>query len=362
MIKPIAANTRAAIGRALGQWYQSNRRVLPWRRTSDPYAIWVSEVMLQQTQVKTAISYYQRFMAQFPSVAVLAHADQQAVLKAWEGLGYYSRARNLHRAAQMVTHQMGGCLPTTWDDIRQLPGIGDYMAAAILSIAFGRPYAVVDGNVKRVVARLFCLETAVNIASGHKLFQNIAQQLLDVAAPGDHNQAMMELGALVCTPQKPLCPGCPVARYCRALKNKVVPHYPMRRKRAPIKEVGLVAGVVIKKGRILLVQRPEQGLLGGLWEFPNGEFAAGEAPVAACARVVRSAIQIEVNVLDQIAGIRHAYTHFKIEMSVFRCRWQSGRVRLDGPCAFRWVLPGALAQFPLHGAVQKILPHLGKLL
>lgn len=361
MIKPIAPSTRTAIRRALGRWYAKNRRTLPWRQSCDPYAIWVSEAMLQQTQVKTVIPYFERFMARFPNVAALAQADQQVVLKMWEGLGYYSRARNLHRAAGVVAHQMGGRVPENWDEIRQLPGIGDYMAAAILSIAFGQHFAVVDGNVKRVVARLFCVGTAVNLASGHKLFQNLAQQLLDTKIPGDHNQAMMELGALVCVPRKPRCSSCPVARFCQALKNKVVQDYPKRRKRAPIKEVNLVAGVVIKKGRILLIQRQPEGLLGGFWEFPNGHLADGDDPAVACARVVQSASGTTVNVIDHIADIRHAYTHFKLHMLVYGCHWQSGRVCLDGPRAFRWVLPGALAKFPLHGAVLKIVPHLGKL-
>lgn len=359
MAPSIAPSTRAAIRRALGRWYNQNKRILPWRLTSDPYAIWVSEAMLQQTQVKTVIPYYMRFMKQFPTVAALARADGQRVLKAWEGLGYYSRARNLHRAAVMVTRKMNGQIPTEWETIRQLPGIGDYMAAAILSIAYGQPWAVADGNVKRVVARLRCLNTEVNLASGHKVFQRFAQQLLDKKAPGDHNQAMMELGALICTPRNPGCPDCPVARYCQAKKSGVVEHYPKRRKRSPIKEVPFVSGVVIKNGRILLVQRPENGLLGGLWEFPMVSLHAQDNPVDRLVHHIEASTRLMVTVGEHLSVVRHTYTHFRLHLQVYRCRWRSGRVRLNGPSAFDWVTPGQLKEFPLHGAVHKVLPSLG---
>lgn len=355
----IAPSTCAAIRRALGKWYIKNKRMLPWRLTSDPYAIWVSEAMLQQTQVKTVIPYYLRFMKRFPTAAALAQADQQMVLKAWEGLGYYSRARNLHRAAAMVTQKMNGRMPSEWEVIRQLPGIGDYMAAAILSIAFGQPWAVVDGNVKRVVARLCCLDTAVNETSGYKVFQRLAQKLLDRQAPGDHNQAMMELGALVCTPRNPGCPNCPVAKYCQALKNRAVNRYPKRRKRTPIKEVPFVAGVVVKNGRILLVQRPEHGLLGGLWEFPMVSLTFQDDPVKSLARYIEEATRLTVTVGQHLIVVRHTYTHFKLHMQTYQCRWRAGRVCLNGPSAFHWVSPERLAEFPLHGAVHKILPSLG---
>lgn len=305
------------------------------------------------------IPYYQRFMKQFPTVAVLAQADRQQVLKAWEGLGYYSRARNLHRAAGMIMQEMNGQIPSEREAIRQLPGIGDYMAAAILSIAHEQPWAVVDGNVKRVVARLCCLETAVNLTSGHKVFQRLGQQLLDRKTPGDHNQAMMELGALLCTPRNPRCPDCPVARYCQALKNGAVDHYPKRRKRAPVKEVPYVAGIVVKNGKILLMQRPEHGLLGGLWEFPMVPLSSHANPVDSLTYYIETATRLDITVGEHLVAVRHAYTHFKMHLQVYRCRWRSGRVCLNGPSAFRWVVPERLKDFPLHKAVHKILPSLG---
>ncbi len=357
---PIPSRTVGAIQRALQRWYLDNRRDLPWRQTQDPYAIWVSEVMLQQTQVKTVLPFYQRFLETFPTVQLLADATLHAVLKAWEGLGYYSRARNLHRAAGIVASQMHGHLPRDWDPMKRLPGVGDYIAAAVLSIAFGRPHAVVDGNVKRVLSRLFLIDTPANQAVGHKVYQATAQRLLSHKSPGDHNQAVMELGALVCTPRQPACDSCPLSRFCRAAGSGRIDRYPLRIKKNAAPEHRLVCAVVVKHGRLLLIQRPSEGLLGGLWEFPSGPWESGEQATCACVDMVRSTVGLNVAPQDRLAGVRHAYSHFKIQMAVFHCRWQSGRVRLNGPQSFRWVRLENLAQFPLHGAVKKILPHLEK--
>jgi A/G-specific adenine glycosylase len=203
----------ARLRRRLLSWYDVHRRDLPWRRTREPYRIWVSEVMLQQTQVRTAIPFYRRFLQQFPTPAHLARADEQSVLKCWEGLGYYARARNLHRAAARVAAS-GGRVPDEWDAFRALPGVGNYIAAAVLSIAYGRPHAVVDGNVKRVLARLLALDLPVNAPAALRAFQAEAERLLDRRRPGDYNQALMELGALVCTPRAPDCGGCPQDTQC----------------------------------------------------------------------------------------------------------------------------------------------------
>ena len=357
-VKTISDPTKIAIQQDLNRWYLQNRRDLPWRRTQNPYAIWISEVMLQQTQVKTMLPYYARFMEQFPTVSALADADLQMVLKAWQGLGYYSRARNLHRTAQIVVTRMDGRFPQGWESIRRLPGIGDYIAAAVLSIAFGAPYAVVDGNVKRVMARLLLIDEPANRVAGHKVFRTAAQQLLDVQNAGDHNQAMMELGALVCTPRRPRCCRCPLVTHCRAVKKNLTDRFPYRLKKARTPEHRVVVGAIAKNGNLLVVQRQTHGLLGGLWEFPNARLTSGQDPAKACAAAVRMATGLSVDVTEHIANIRHAYTHFKIHMHVYRCRWQSGVVQLNGPQAFRWVTPEKLADYPIHGAVQIILPHL----
>jgi A/G-specific adenine glycosylase len=221
---------------------------------------------------------------------------------------------------------------------------------------------VVDGNVKRVLARLFLIDVPVNQAAGHKEFQTTAQQLLSLDSPGDHNQAVMELGALVCTPRKPACGSCPLKRFCGAASTGRMDRYPLRVKTDPTPEHRLVCAVVVKNGRLLLTQRPLEGLLGGLWEFPNGPWKNGEKSTHACENMVRSVVGLDIKPLDRLTSVRHAYSHFKIQMAVFHCRWQSGRVRLNGPRAFRWVPSEKLAEFPLHGAVQKIVPHLEKMM
>jgi A/G-specific adenine glycosylase len=354
---------QAAVRRALGAWYDTHRRDLPWRRTDDPYAVWVSEVMLQQTQVKTAEPYFLRFMRRFPDVAALAKADEQSVLKLWEGLGYYSRARNLHRAAQRVAAEPGGRLPSDWAGIRRLPGVGDYIAAAVLSIAFGRPHAVVDGNVKRVLARLLCLEAPVNGAASHKIYQAEADRLLDHRIPGRHNQAVMELGALVCTPRAPRCGQCPLSRWCAAFKAGVTDRYPLRSERRPVQTQHWVAGAVVKQGRLLLARRPEPGLLAGLWEFPGGpvEDQDGDLP-AACMEKIRRMVGLAVATPVQVVTVHHTYTHFKLRLTLFLCHYQAGRVRRSGPGACRWVRPHELGHFPLHKAVHKTLPALIRML
>jgi A/G-specific adenine glycosylase len=343
-------------------WYQNHRRDLPWRRTSDPYRIWISEVMLQQTQVKTVLPYFERFCRRFPTLADLAAAEQQSVLKSWEGMGYYARARNFHRAARLVMDRMGGRIPEDWRAFRSLPGVGDYIAAAVLSIAFGRPHAVVDGNVKRVLARLFAMEQPVNISRTHSFFQAAADRLLLQKDPGTFNQAMMELGALVCTPAKPDCAKCPISGACRARKASRVAEYPLRQaqRRPPLHRIAV--GVVIKNGRLLITRRPTNGLLGGLWEFPGGKIEKGESADQTCLREIMEEVNLRVEIECHLKRVKHAYTHFRIEMDVFCCRYRSGRVRLNGPADFRWIRPGEIEAYPFPKANHKFIPHLKKML
>lgn len=355
----VAPAIRASIRRLLNAWYGGSRRDLPWRRTFDPFCIWISEVMLQQTQVNTVKPYYRRFINQFPDVFSLARADLQTVLKQWEGLGYYSRARNMHKAAGIIADG-GGLFPESWEGVRQLPGIGDYIASAILSIAYDKPYAVVDGNVKRVLARLFLLSWSVNQARSHRLFQDVADQLLNRQHPGDHNQAMMEIGALVCTPRNPDCSRCPISKHCRALASGAVQSYPQRTKRTPLIERHVVVGVVKKRGRWLLVQRAEQGLLGGLWEFPGGAVDGGQDPAKTCKHQIKAVVNLDVSVGEHLTTVRHTYTHFKLRMNVYECLWLDGRVFLRGPADFRWILPTRISDLPLHGAMHKALVAIGE--
>jgi len=342
--------------RRLLAWYEGNRRGLPWRETRDPYRIWVSEVMLQQTQVKTALPYYRRFIREFPTLRKLAGAGLGDVLKRWEGLGYYARARNLHRAAGVIAARPGGRVPDRWDEFRALPGVGDYIAAAVLSIAFDRPHAVVDGNVKRVLARLLTMAAPANQAASHKIFQAEADRLLDRRRPGDFNQALMELGALVCTPASPGCTLCPLLRCCAAHRGGAVASYPRRVASRPVPEAQIAVGVVFKNGRVLITRRPAQGLLGGLWEFPGGKLRKGETPAAACVREIKEEVNLDVTIAELLAQVRHAYSHLRIHLHVFRCRFTAGRVRLNGPAGHRWVRIAEIDRFAFPRANLKFIP------
>ena len=337
-------------------WYEKYHRSLPWRKTSDPYCIWVSEVMLQQTRVQTVIPYYEKFLSVFPSLQMLAESDLQKVLKCWEGLGYYARARNLHRATQEIMTHHGGIVPQDLSSLKALPGIGDYIAAAVSSIAFGNPHAVVDGNVKRVLARFHKTDLPINNPAAGKVFKAAADVFLEKSRPGTFNQAVMELGALVCTPKNPRCNDCPLARKCVAFKDKVVEEYPRRIKKARIPEYRVAVGVVWKGSRVLITQRKPEGLLGGLWEFPGGKIQNGETPSDACIREINEEVNLVVETEEPIARIRHAYTHFKIVMDVFRCIYLNGRIKLRGPVDYKWIRLSEIDRFPFPGANRKFIP------
>ena len=340
----------------LGNWFDRRRRQLPWRDTRDPYLIWVSEVMLQQTQVATVIPYYSRFTEVFPTVRGLSEATEQSVLKQWEGLGYYARARNLHKAARVIMAAHGGTIPSDYRAFRALPGVGDYIAAAVLSIGFGQPYPVVDGNVKRVIARVKRVDKPVNHASAVKYFVPIVAAMLDTENPGRFNQAVMELGALVCTPRNPDCRRCPVASHCDAHANDDVSSFPKKQKRKPVPTHRIAVGVVWKDERVLVTRRQSGGLLGGLWEFPGGKIEPGESPEAACEREISEEVGLGVQVLRHLTQVKHAYTHFKIVMEVFECRYLFGDVTLCGPVDYQWIGIGALHTLPFPKANNKFIP------
>jgi len=338
------------------KWYQKNQRQLPWRQTSNPFYIWISEVMLQQTQVKTVIPYYLKFLDRFPDIESLARADMQAVLKIWEGLGYYARARNLHRAAKIVLESYGGEVPAAQQEFRKLPGVGPYIASAVLSIAYRLPYGVVDGNVKRVLSRLFLIDLPVNKASSLKTFEAIAAQLLHIGQPGIFNQAMMELGAVVCRSLNPLCNACPLIKSCQAFKKKQVAIYPKRIQTKPVPTYHIAVGVVYKKDRVLITRRKSEGLLGGLWEFPGGKIGKKENAEQACIREIKEEANLNIKIDSVITRVKHAYTHFKVVLDVFRCSYVSGRVKLNGPVDYRWIRLSEIAAYPFPKANLKFIP------
>ena len=264
--------------RKLLSWYARNKRDLPWRRTKDPYRIWVSEVMLQQTQVDTVIPYYERWMKRFPTINALAKASLDEVLKVWEGLGYYARARNLHKAAKLIREEHKGKFPDSYEEIHRLPGIGDYTAGAISSIAFNLPTPVLDGNVTRVLCRLFAIRQDPKSPKTQEKLWRLAGSLLPKKNPGDFNQALMELGALVCLPELPRCLFCPLPSACEARKIGLELSLPVRTQKKPLPTVSVSVALLWKDGKLLIQRRPEQGLLGGLWEFPGGKIEKEETP------------------------------------------------------------------------------------
>ncbi len=345
----------SAIRRPLLRWFEREARDLPWRRTRDPYAIWVSEIMLQQTRVPAAVPYYERFVRRFPTVHTLAKAPLDSVLKLWEGLGYYSRARNLHRAAREVITRFGGQIPETRAELLSLPGIGAYTAGAISSIAFGRREPLVDGNVTRVLCRVFRVRRNPKEAAVQKKLWSLAEELLPSARPGDFNQALMELGSEVCLPRNPLCDICPLRKVCLARLHGEQARLPVRPRTKPIPCHTVVVGVIERNGRVLIDKRRSEGLLGGLWEFPGGKKRSGESLEETLHREVLEEIGIRIRVGGPVATIDHAYSHFRVRLHAFRCTYASGTPQCFGCDAVKWVRPGDLRRYAFPAANKKII-------
>jgi len=336
------------------EWYAAQARDLPWRHSRDPYAIWVAEIMLQQTQVETAIPYFERFMARFPTVQALAAASLDDVLKAWEGLGYYARARNLHAAARRVVAEYGGRIPADAEALAQLPGIGRYTAGAILSIAFNRDTPALDGNVRRVLCRVLHIIEDPRKPRVERRLWHLAAQLVPPGRAGDYNQALMDLGATICTPRAPLCSICPVADLCQARRLGDQESLPVKAPRRALPHYDVTAGVIWRDGRVLLAQRLPDRLLGGLWEFPGGKREPGEALEECLRREVREELGIEIEVGALLMTLVHAYTHFRITLHVFTCRHTGGEAQALDVAAWRWVALDELAHFPMAVTDQQI--------
>jgi A/G-specific adenine glycosylase len=337
-------------------WYDRAAADLPWRRTQDPYHVWLSEIMLQQTQVETVIPYFERFLAAFPTVQALADAPLDNVLKLWEGLGYYSRARNLHRAAQMIAHDMGGVNPTTAEGWQQLPGIGRYTAGAIASIAFGEVAPVLDGNVIRVFSRLLDLEAdETQNDTKNQLWQQ-AENWMPDTRPGDYNQALMELGRTICKPRNPLCGQCPIREYCLAYQHGTQDERPVKTPRAVTPHYDVAAGIIWNKNnKLLIAQRPLEGLLGGLWEFPGGKQEPDESLPECLQRELREELAIEVRVGELFTVVRHGFTHFRITLHAFTCQYISGPPQSIGVRDWAWVTVDQLDRYSFGKADREII-------
>jgi A/G-specific adenine glycosylase len=335
-------------------WFLKNARDLPWRRNRTPYRVWVSEIMLQQTRVDQVVPYYLRWMKAFPSWKALARSPQSDVLKLWEGLGYYSRARNLHAAAKVIAGEYGGDLSKGWKRsgqplevfLKKLPGIGNYTAAAIASLAFNVDAAVVDGNVIRVLSRLFAFGGDTKSATGKKQMQAWADVLLVQGRSGEFNEAMMELGALICLPRSPKCPECPMQRVCSAFAGGFPEKFPVMEKKKKVPHIVVGAAVTTNgKGEVLIAQRKQDDMLGGLWEFPGGKLEPGETIEECIARELEEELGIKTTVGAHLVTVKHAYSHFTMTMYVYFTKIISGRP-LPIHCAdYVWVKIPALGKY-----------------
>jgi A/G-specific adenine glycosylase len=355
-VKKVAAGSPRDLVRRLERWFKGKRRDLPWRRRHDLYGIWVSEVMLQQTRVGTVVPYYRNFLRRFPSLKKLAAAPLQDVLKVWEGLGYYSRARNLWRAARLVEEKFHGRIPGEYDRFIELPGVGEYIAAAVMSIGCDLAIPVVDGNVLRVVSRWRGIGDDIRLGATKTKVRSFLRTIIPAAAPGRFNEALMELGALVCLANDPLCRQCPLRQGCFALRLGRTGSLPAKSKKRPVPTYRVALAAIVRGGKIFIQQRLEQGHLGGLWEFPGGKCHDGEKAEKAVVRECREELGIEVEVLARLAEVDHAYSHFKVRLRVFICRSRGGRIRT--PRRHAWVRVAELKEYPFPAANHKFFPKL----
>jgi A/G-specific adenine glycosylase len=349
MQKKAAARAR----HSLLSWYDIHRRELPWRDASgerpDPYRVWLSEVMLQQTRVETVRGYYPRWLERFPTLESLAEAPLEEALKAWEGLGYYSRARNFHRAVREVVDRYGGRVPREPEVLRALPGVGRYTAGAVASIAYGQPAPVVDGNVRRVFARWLDLPRPTEAA-----LWRLAGSLVAGDRPGDLNQALMELGAVVCTPRSPRCEACPVQRFCAAYRAGTQAQRPARRAARPLPHEDTAVAIVERDGELLLTRRFVESRLGGLWEFPGTVRQPDEAPEVAAERGVREGLGLAVRGIGEVGRVAHLFSHVRVTYRAIRFGWISGEPRALGWNAWAWAALPDLAAYALPTAQKKI--------
>lgn len=360
--EPLPPEERIELRRALLGWYDARSADYPWRGCGDPYRIWISEVMLQQTRVATVVGYYQRFLDRFPTVEALATASLAEVLQCWEGLGYYSRARHLHRLAQQLVERHGGAFPQSPETLRTLPGIGPYTAAAVASIAFGEPAAVVDGNVARIFSRLFDLPEEIDRPAVLDRIRAQAQSLLAVDRPGDFNQALMDLGRTICTPRQPGCPECPLAAFCLARQRGTVHLRPVRRaKRLRPLLRGAAAVLRDSEGRLLLGQRPLKGLWGGLWALPGGLCDPDETNTATLVRSL-AFLGGPLIVEREMANATQDLTHFRVHLRAFACRLPEPLVLPPSPSpawhSLAWVPLDQLAGYSMGKADRQLVDQL----
>lgn len=349
----------AHFSQALLAWFASARRNLPWRETYEPYHVWLSEVMLQQTQMDRAVVYFERFLARFPDVAALAAAHEDEVLRLWEGLGYYSRARNLLKAARVMADNHQGRVPDDPAALAVLPGVGRYTLGAVLSIAFERDVPAVDANVERVLARYFDMADSPREPEGKKRFEALAASLIPKGQARDFNQALMELGALICQPRSPRCPECPLSCGCTAKAAGTVHLRPAPAKPKEIVHIGMGTAVIRHKDRFFVQKRDDGGVWAGLWEFPGGRIEPGEDPCQTATREVLEETGFTVTPRGKLAVIKHVYTRYRVTMHAYLMGFDDGapppEPKLTAATAWRWVELAGLNRLAFPSAMRKLI-------
>ena len=335
---------------SLLHWYDSNSRDLPWRKTNDLYKIWLSEVMLQQTRVDTVIPYYQKWVEKFKTIKSVALADGQTLLKLWEGLGYYSRCRNFHKACKIIVNDFIGEFPLDYQKFRSLPGVGDYTASAVFSIGLKQHYPALDGNVRRVMARVLRIKKITK--RNNKRIYNTLIKWMDRERPGDINQALMDLANSICCVDHALCSICPIDEICMANKMSIPESYPARMKKKVIPHKEFVAGIIWQGNKFLITKRKENALLGGLWEFPGVEIVSSEIPIGSLRRKIKEEWAIDINIKKKVGHIKHAYSHFKITLTLYQCQTQGSVKTMNRE--YRWITPAEIKIFPFPKSNHKL--------
>lgn len=336
-------------------WFLVNQREMPWRTDPQPYKVWISEIMLQQTQVVTVIPYFDRFIDRFPDVQTLAEADQSDVLKYWEGLGYYSRARNLHKAAQSVLEFFNGVLPADYDRLQTIQGIGPYIAAAIGSIAFGIKVPVVDGNVFRVVTRYYGIFEDISKPKTRDIIFKELEPVIKKCNASHFNQGLMELGALVCSPTSPDCKLCPLNKSCFAYMNNKISELPVKAKKKAVPQMNVAIAIVEKDGKILIAKRRQNQMLGGLWEFPGGKQEAGESLEETVVRELREETGMTVEIIKRLTDVRHVFSHFKLTITPFICSHVKGIAKAITSDDVKWIKISDFDKYPFPTVNKKII-------
>ncbi len=345
---------------ALLRWFKNNRRDLPWRRKYEPYHVWLSEIMLQQTQMERGVKYFLRWLKRFPDIAAVASADEQEIMKYWEGLGYYARARNLHKAAKVMMSEFDGEVPGEYDSLLRLPGVGPYTASAISSIAFNSDIPVVDANVERVFSRLFDIDEPIKGRGVHKKICNIAEKLLPKGVARQFNQALMDLGGLICKPKKPDCGLCPISRKCLAYCGNFVEDRPVKGLPQQTILIEMSTGILVRDRYIFIQQRKADDIWGGLWEFPGGRLKENESPETAVVREFEEETGFSVGICSKITTVTHFFTKYKVVLHCYRCRLDQDSIlpELTAAQKFHWIQEAQLDSYGFPAGHRKFIEYM----